>query len=61
MIRESIIQSLKAQGVSQRRCALDCAILPQVFNDYLHERRNLPYEALERVLQYLKIEVKPAE
>jgi len=57
MIRESIITSLKNQGVSQRRCALDCGIAPQTMNDFLKGRRNLPFEKLETVLKYLKIEL----
>lgn len=58
MIRESIQQALKYQVVSQRRCAIDCGIAPQTMNDFLKGRRNLPFEKLERILTYLKIEVK---
>jgi len=58
MIRETIIIALKNQGVSQRRCALDCGIAPQTMNDFLKGRRNLPFEKLETVLEYLKIELQ---
>lgn len=57
MIRESIQQALKDQGVSQRRCALDCGIAPQTMNDFIRGRRNLPFDKLERVLTYLKITI----
>jgi transcriptional regulator with XRE-family HTH domain len=58
MIREIIIQTLKEQGVSQRRCALDCGITPQTMNDFLRGRRPLPFWKLERIMEYLKIEMK---
>jgi lambda repressor-like predicted transcriptional regulator len=58
MIRESIITALKNQGVSQRRCALDCGIAPQTFNNFLKGHRPLPLDKLERVMDYLKIEMK---
>lgn len=58
MIREIIIQSLKTQGVSQRRCALDCGIAPQHLNNFLRGRRPLPFWKLERIMEYLKIEMK---
>jgi transcriptional regulator with XRE-family HTH domain len=58
MIRESIITALKNQGVSQRRCALDCGIAPQTFNNFLKGHRPLPLDKLERVMNYLKIEMK---
>jgi transcriptional regulator with XRE-family HTH domain len=58
MIRESIQQALKSQGVSQRRCALDCGIAPQNLNQFLKGRRQMPFDKLERILKYLKIEMK---
>jgi transcriptional regulator with XRE-family HTH domain len=58
MIRESIISALKDQGVSQRRCALDCGITAQGFNHYLKGRRPLPYSDLEKVLTYLKLKLQ---
>jgi len=59
MIRETILLTLKSQGVSQRRCALDCEILPQNFNNFLRGKRPLPLEKLEKVMEYLKIKIKP--
>lgn len=58
MIRESIQQALKSQGVSQRRCAIDCGIAPQNLNQFLKNRRPMPVDMIERVMQYLKIEMK---
>jgi transcriptional regulator with XRE-family HTH domain len=58
MIRESIIQALKDQGVSQRLCALDCGIAPQTLNNFIKGHRPLPLDKLEKVLTYLKIEVR---
>lgn len=58
MIRETIITTLQARGVSQRRCALDCDIMPQTLNNFLKGHRPLPMDKLERVMNYLKIEMK---
>lgn len=57
MIRESIITALKNQGVSQRRCALDCGITPQIFNNFLKGHRPLPLKQIEIVLKYLNVQV----
>lgn len=58
MIRESIIQALKTQGVSQRRCAIDCGIAPQNLNQFLKGRRQMPVSTIEKIMQYLKIEMR---
>lgn len=58
MIRESIQQALKSQGVSQRRCALDCGMAPQNLNQFLKGRRQMPVGTIEKIMQYLKIELK---
>ena len=57
MIRESIIAALKAQGVAQRRCALDCDIDPTTLNNFLKGRRGLPVENVEKVLKYLNLDL----
>lgn len=57
MIRETIITTLQTRGVSQRRCALNCGIAPQTFNNFLKGHRPLPLDKLERVIEYLKITV----
>lgn len=57
MIREAITTALKNQGVSQRRCALDCGITPQTMNNFLKGHRPLPLDKLERVIEYLKIKM----
>lgn len=58
MIRKTITTALKNQGVSQRRCALDCGITPQTMNNFLKGHRPLPLDKLEKVIEYLKIEMK---
>ena len=58
MIRETITATLKARGLSQRRCALDCGITPQTLNNFLNGHRPLPLDKLERVIEYLKIKMK---
>jgi transcriptional regulator with XRE-family HTH domain len=58
MIREAITTALKNQGVSQRRCAIDCDITPQTFNNFLKGHRPMPLDKLERVIEYLKIKMK---
>ena len=57
MIREAIIAALKSQGVAQRRCALDCGIDPTTLNNFLKNRRGLPVENVEKVLNYLKLDI----
>jgi len=49
---------LKDQGVSQRRCALDCGIAPQNMNQFLKGRRQMPVGMIEKIMQYLKIEMR---
>ena len=57
MIREKIIASLKAQGVAQRRCALDCGIDISNFNHFLKGRRPLPLEDVEKILRHLNLRI----
>jgi len=58
MIRETVTATLKARGLSQRRCAIDCGIAPQTLNNFLNGHRPLPLDKLERVIEYLKIKMK---
>lgn len=58
MIREKIISELTRQGKTQRAVCTACNLDPMNFNHYLKSRRTLPVDQLERVLKYLKIDLK---
>lgn len=58
MIREKIISELAGQGKTQRSVCTACNLDPMNFNHYLKGRRTLPVDKLERVLKYLKIDLK---
>jgi len=55
MIREMIKIALYDKRITQKRCAWECDLSPQKFNDFLRGRRNLPYEDLDRVCEFLQI------
>ncbi|MEI7675749.1 MAG: helix-turn-helix transcriptional regulator [Bacteroidales bacterium] len=59
MIRELIKQKLTEQNVSQKQFAERMNIRPSTLNDYLNERRPLPYDDLERVLIALDLLKQP--
>lgn len=57
MIREAINNRLKEVGVSQKKCAIDNGIFQQNFSSFLSGTRPLPLQDLERVLEYLGLEI----
>lgn len=57
MIRQAIQRELYAQGISQTKCVWDNNLDQSSFNNYLHGRRSLPVDDLEKVLKYLKLEI----
>lgn len=58
MIREAIIKALKDKKISQRKCALDNGVIQQAFNSFLRGVRALPFDDLEKILQYLGLEIR---
>lgn len=58
MIREKIISELARQGKTQREVCTACNLDHMNFNHFLKGRRPLPLYQVERVLMYLKIDLK---
>jgi len=58
MIREAIKTAMKSQKVTQRRLAEDCGVYFTSLCHFLKGRRPLPLDQVERVLKYLKIDLK---
>lgn len=59
VIREAIKQRLQELGISQRQCALDCALDYINFNKFLLGKRTLPLVQIEAVLKHLNLKIKP--
>lgn len=58
MIREAIKTAMKSQKVTQRRLAEDCGVYFTALCHFLKGRRPLPFDQVEKILQYLKITLK---
>ena len=59
MIRELIKQQLLARNIQQKQFAEQMKIRQSTINDYLSNRRPLPYDDLERVLIALDLLKQP--
>jgi len=57
MFREAIQAELKKQRISQRKCARDNGIHHQNLNEFLLGKRSIPFQDIEKILQYLGIEL----
>jgi hypothetical protein len=57
MFREVISSELLKQRISKRKCALDNGLIYQNFNDFLLGKRPFPVRDIEKVLNYLGIEL----
>ena len=54
-LREITRNKMEQEGWSQRELAFRLGTTSQVVNNWLHERQNLSYELVERLLQVLEI------
>jgi hypothetical protein len=59
MIRTAIADRLKELKISKRKCAIDNSIDYQNFFNFLKGIRPMPIDDIEKVLKYLKLEIKP--
>jgi lambda repressor-like predicted transcriptional regulator len=57
MIREAIIQELSRRGISKRKCAIDNGLVYQNFNNFLLGKRPFPLDEIEKVFNYLGLEI----
>jgi len=60
MFREVIQAELKKKRISQRKCARDNGIHHQNLNEFLLGKRSIPYNDIEKILNYLSIELTPS-
>lgn len=58
MIRTAIAERIKELKLSKRRCALDNGLNYANFNNFLLGKRPLPIDDIEKVLDYLNLEIK---
>lgn len=58
MIREAIKTAMMRQKVTQRMLADDCGVYYTAISHFLKGRRPLPLDKVEKMLEYLKIELK---
>lgn len=58
MIREAILNRLKELKISQRKCAIDCELHYISFNQFLRGQRPFPIDKIEKVLNYLSLEIR---
>ncbi len=59
MIRKAIKEALAAQKISQRRCAIYNEIDYTSFNKFINNQRPLPLPDIEKVFDYLGLEITP--
>lgn len=61
MIREAILKRLKEQKITQKQLADDVGVTYQNFNSFLKGKREFPLSDIERILAYLKLDIKAAQ
>lgn len=57
MIRESIVDAMKARGITQVQLAEHLGISKSSVNNYLSGRRKISIENIEKALLYLGLEI----
>lgn len=57
MIREAIMSQLKARNISVRECALKNGLNYSNFYNFLKGNRRFPLPEIEKVLEYLDLEI----
>ena len=56
-IRESIIHYQDKQGITNLALCKECGVNKTVYSDFRNCNRNLPYEQLQRILDFLKLQI----
>ena len=56
-IRESIIHFQDKQGITNLTLCKECGVNKTVYSDFRNGNRNLPYEQLQRILDFLKLQI----
>ena len=61
MIREAILQRLSELKLTQKKLADDVGVTYQNLNSFLKGRREFPLSDIERILAYLKLDIKSCD
>lgn len=56
-IRESIIHFQDKQGISNLTICKECEIVTTTYASFRNGKRPLPYEQLQRILDFLKLQI----
>ena len=56
-IRESIIHYQDKQGIKNTTLCKECGVNKTAYSDFRNGNRNLPYEQLQRIFDYLKLQI----
>ena len=56
-IRASLAHYQRKQSISNTTLCKECGINITVYSAFMNNKRNLPYEQLQRILDFLKLQI----